>query len=137
MKKNMLLIVAIALVGTVTLTLNSLRAQNGPPPGAPPPSSGQAMPPGMHPGPNRGRPGSSYAIAIMQLRRVKMDLERSKEDYDGHRQTAIDACDKALQELEAVHKSIQAAEAARIAAAKAAAAAQQAPASAPAPAPGQ
>jgi len=84
----------------------------------------------------RGRPGSSYRQAIGILRRVKSDLERSKEDFDGHRQPAMDAVDKAMQELQAVQDSIQAAQAA--AAAKAAAQqqnAQQAPAPTPAPAP--
>jgi hypothetical protein len=70
----------------------------------------------------------------MALRRIKMQLENSKEDYDGHRQSAIDACDKAAQELEAVQKSIQAAAAAKAAAAKAAAEQQAPPASTPPPA---
>ena len=136
----MLLIVAIALVGTATLTLNSLRAQDQPAPGGPPPA-GQAPPPGMRPGgppPGfRGRPGASYRQAIGILKRAKADLERSKEDFDGHRQSAMDACDKAMQELQAVQDSIQAA-AAKAAAAAAAAQqqnAQQAPATTPAPAP--
>jgi exonuclease VII small subunit len=151
MKKNACLIVAIALVGTVALTLNTLRAQEAPPPGGPPPAQmpppGQMPPPNMRPGgpPGglRGRPpGSSYRQAVQVLRRVKMDLERSKDDYNGHRQSAMDACDKAMQELQAVQESI---EAARAAAAKAAAEQQQnappppaaAPAPAPAPAPPQ
>jgi hypothetical protein len=136
MKKNILLIVAIALVGTVTLTLDSLRAQNGPP-GEPP--SGQTPPPNMRPsGPPRGRPpGGSYRQAIGVLKRVKADLERSKEDFDGHRQSAMDACDKAIQELEAVQSSVEAARAAAAAAAKAAAQQTNAPAPAAAPAPNQ
>ncbi len=138
MKKNMLLIVAIALVGTATLTLNSLRAQNATPPGAPP--AGQTPPPGMRPGPPpgfRGRPGNSYRQAIGILKRAKADLERSKEDFDGHRQSAMDACDKAVQELEAVQASIQAAQAAAAKAAAQQQNAQQAPTPAPAPAPTQ
>jgi hypothetical protein len=69
-----------------------------------------------------------------------MELQRSKEDFDGHRQTAMDAIDTTVQELEAVQKSIQAAQAAKAAAAAAAAAQQQnaqqpvPPAPAPAPA---
>jgi hypothetical protein len=73
------------------------------------------------------------------LKRVKMDLERSKEDFDGHRQSAMDACDKAVQELEAVQASIQAKQEAE-AAARAAAQqtnAPQTPAPAPATAPPQ
>jgi len=142
MKKNILLIVAIALVGTATITMNSLRAQDQPTPGGPPPSS-QTPPPGGRPGgppPGfRGRPGASYRQAIGMLKRVKMDLERSKEDFDGHRQSAMDACDKAVQELEAVQASIQAKQEAE-AAARAAAQqtnAPQTPAPAPATAPPQ
>jgi hypothetical protein len=133
MKKNMLLIAAIAVVGTVTFTLNSLRAQNDAAnPGGPPPM--QAPPQGPRPGPPpgfRGRPNMGYRQVIIFLKRAKTDLERSKDDYNGHRQTAMDACDKAVQELEAVQASIQADLAAKAAAAKAAAdaaAAQQAPA---------
>ena len=141
MKKNILLIVATALVGTATLTLNSLRAQNEAPPAGAPPAR-QAPPAGMRPGPPRGRPGNSYHQAVAMLKHVKMDLERSKDDFDGHRQSAMDACDKAVQELEAVQTSIEAARAAQAAQAAAAAKAaaqqqnaQQAPTAAPAQAP--
>jgi len=134
MKKNILLIVAIALVGTVTLTVNSLRAQNDtPPPGAPPagqpPLARQGPPPGF-----RGRPNMGYHQVIFMLKRTKMDLERSTDDNDGHRQTAMEACDKAIQELEAVQASIQAAEASKAAAAKAAADAAASAPQTPAPA---
>jgi hypothetical protein len=138
MKKNILLIIAIALVGSVTLTMSSLRAQNdAPPAGAPP----QGAPPAGQPpqGPRtgfagpRGRPTMGYRQVIFMLKRTKADLERSKEDYDGHRQTALDAVDKAVQELEAVQASIQAADAAKAAAAKAAAAQQAPPPATPAP----
>jgi hypothetical protein len=138
MKKNMLLIAAIALVGTGTFTVNNLLAQ---PSGNPPPAAGQPVaPPPGNPGPRQGpppgfrsRPGMmNYRQAIVILKRAKTDLENSKEDFDGHRQSAMEACDKAAQELEAVQASIQAAAAAKAAAAKAAAAAAQ-----PAPAPAQ
>ncbi|MGP8199011.1 MAG: hypothetical protein ACLQU4_05850 [Limisphaerales bacterium] len=145
MKKKILLIVAIALVGTVTLTLNNLRAQDQSAPSGPPPA-GQAPPPGQGPGqgqppnirqgrPPRRGPVNNYAQAIRNLKWIKADLEKSTEDFDGHRQSAMDACDKAVQELNAV---LAAKEAARKAAeAKAAAEqqnAQQTPAQAPAPA---
>ncbi len=127
MKKNILLLAAIALMGTMTLALNELRAQNAPPsPGAPTspgftPGPGQGRP-GMPPG-FRGRPGGRYGQTIMFLRMSKAELERSTDDFDGHRQSAIEAVDKAMQELQAVQTSIQAAAAAKAAAAKAAAAA--------------
>ncbi len=130
MKKNILIIAALALVGIATLTFDSLRAQNA---AAPPPSAQQVPPPGNRPRPMMGprnRQGMMYQRAVMFLKQVKMELQNSKEDYDGHRQSAMEACDKAVLELEAVQTSIQ------TAAAKAAAA-QQAPATAPAPAPKQ
>jgi hypothetical protein len=136
MRKNILLIAAIALVGTGTLTLNSLLAQSS----ATPPAGGQPVspPPGRPAGP-RGRLGMyNYHGIAMTLKRVKAELEKSTDDYDGHRQSAIDACDKAAQELEAVQASVQAAAAAKAAAAKAAAAAaaaEQPPATATTPAP--
>jgi hypothetical protein len=140
MKKNILLLVAIALVGTGTFTWNTLRAQNDATPApqqptVPPPGNPGPRPGGITPG-FRGRAGMmNYRNTVMMLKRVKADLENSKEDYDGHRQSAIDACDKAMQELEAVQKSIQAAQAAKAAAARAAAAQQTPPPDAtPAPA---
>jgi hypothetical protein len=45
---------------------------------------------------------------IRDLQRVKADLQNAKEDYDGHRDTAIAACDKALEELQAVMKAMPA-----------------------------
>jgi hypothetical protein len=118
MKKNIVIIVGLAIIGAGTLTFNSLRAQDAstpPPVGAPqtplqaPPSGpAQAPRPAMPPPGFRGRQGGSYRQAAMFLRRAKMDLENSKDDFAGHRQTAIDACEKAMQELEAVQASIQA-----------------------------
>jgi len=131
MKKNLLMIVAVALVGAATLTLNPLRAQNDAAQSLPPAVQNNPTP-GPRPLPSPGarvRPGSNYRQVIMILKRTKMDLQRATDDYDGHRQSALDACDKAVQELEAVQTSIQAK------AAAAAAAAQQAPAPAPAPTP--
>jgi hypothetical protein len=60
----------------------------------------------------------------MVLKMVKTDLERSTDDFDGHRQSAMDACEKAMKELQAVEASVRATAAAK------AAAAQQAPAQA-------
>jgi hypothetical protein len=73
-----------------------------------------------------------YRQAVMILKRAKADLERSTDDFDGHRQSAMEACDKAVAELEAVQTAIQASAAKAAAAAQAA---QPAPAPAPAPAP--
>lgn len=143
MNKNTLFLTAIAVIGMGTFTLTNLRAQSGTAPTAPT-AVPQARPPGF-----AGRPGGMppgfrnrsfmlYHSASGSLTRAKMELERSKEDYDGHRQSAIDACDKAIHELESIQESIRTAEAAKAAAAKAAAAAAQqnaAPAAAPATTP--
>ena len=100
------------------------------------------MPPGF-----RGRTGMNYRNAVMLLKRAKTDLENSKDDFDGHRQSALDACDKAIQELEAVQTAAAKTAAAAAKAAAAARAADQqaappaqapaAPATTPAPAPAQ
>jgi hypothetical protein len=44
----------------------------------------------------------SFRAAVMALRRAKLELQHSKDTFNGHQQTAIDACDKAIQELEIV-----------------------------------
>ena len=43
--------------------------------------------------------------AINNIDRVIVELKRSENDFDGHKQTAIDACAKAREELAAVAKS--------------------------------
>lgn len=126
MKKNILLAATLALIAALTFSVNNLRAQNSPPPGGPPP--GQQPPPNFRqggPAGMRGRPGPAmiYRQASMVLKRAKTELERGTNDYDGHRQSAIEACDKALQEMDAVQKVI--ADEAKARAAAAAAAAQQ------------
>jgi hypothetical protein len=40
------------------------------------------------------------------LRMVKADLQRSQDDFGGHKNSAIEACEKAMQELDAVMKAI-------------------------------
>jgi len=54
--------------------------------------------------PNFGtQPGHpSFRQAIMALRRAKLELQHSKDTFNGHQKPAIDACDKAIQELETV-----------------------------------
>ena len=47
----------------------------------------------------------SYRQTIMALRRAKLDLQHAKDTLNGHQQTAIDACDKAIEELECVVRS--------------------------------
>jgi hypothetical protein len=120
MKKNSLFIAAAVLAGVLVFGQTNLPAQNQTPLGAPP--GVQTAPPGaMRP---RPRGSLSYRGVILNLKRAKDQLERDTNDYDGHRQAAIDACDKAMEELQAVQSSIDAARKAAIAAAKAAAAEQ-------------
>ena len=100
----------IVLLAVLALTLNTLQAQPpdapNPPPGAPPQAApGTPGNPGnFHPMPPqfRGRQSPVFRQALGILRRAKMELSRSQQDYDGHRQSAMDACDKAMQELQAV-----------------------------------
>ena len=41
----------------------------------------------------------------MSLRRAKLELQHAKDTLNGHQQTAIEACDKAIEELEFVVRS--------------------------------
>ncbi len=70
-------------------------------PGVPGPTQFQRMPPARfrqtHPVFNR---------AVGDLRMVKMELEHSQGDLGGHKDSAIEACDKAIQELTAVIKAL-------------------------------
>jgi hypothetical protein len=43
--------------------------------------------------------------ALNDLRMVKAELQRSQDDFGGHKDSALEACDKAMQELEAVMKA--------------------------------
>ncbi len=108
MKKKILFVIAVLLVGAATLTVDKLLAQNNPPAATPPV---QFPPPGNHPGLNpavRSRMiAGNYRRTVIFLKQTKVQLEGAKEDYDGHRQTAIDACDKAIKELEAVQAAIE------------------------------
>lgn len=119
MKKNLVYFAVAALAGVLIFAPTGLKAQNTPPVGAPP--GAQNGPPGaLRP---RPRGGLSYRGVIRNLQMAKTQLERDKHDYDGHRQSAIDACNTAIAELQAVQKSIDEARAA--AAAKAAAEQEQ------------
>jgi hypothetical protein len=47
-----------------------------------------------------------YQRTIGMLRQTKAQLERSETDLGGHKQSAMDACDKAIEELTAALKAI-------------------------------
>lgn len=55
-------------------------------------------------GPRQPRP--FIMRTLNDLRMVKAELTRSQEDFGGHKASAIDACDKATAELEAVLKTL-------------------------------
>jgi hypothetical protein len=44
----------------------------------------------------------------MDLKQVKLALQGAQEDFGGHKDSAIAACDKALEELDAVMKTMPA-----------------------------
>lgn len=110
MKKNILTFGAIALVGFGLFALTDLRAQDqttapaAPAAPAAPPAR-QLPPPGGRSMPPHGRAIGLYHQSIRMLTMVKSELERSKDDYNGHRQSALDACTKALAELQAVQEA--------------------------------
>lgn len=133
MKKNILIIAAV-VAGIMLISWNDSRAQQTPPPAGPPTIS-HGPPGGMRPIPPgfRGRAGARYMQTIMFLKMSKAELQHATEDFDGHRQTAMDACDKAIAELEAVQSIVQSEAAAKAAAARAAQS-NQAPATPAAPA---
>jgi hypothetical protein len=98
MEKNMTLwVTAAALIGALSLTLTTVRAQDTTPkpaPGAPateapkPHQAGQALE--KHPAIHK---------AIVALFDAKRDLERADHDFGGHRKQAIEDIDKAVAQL--------------------------------------
>ena len=98
MKKNMALwVTAAALIGALSLTLTTVRAQDTTPkpaPGAPateapkPHQAGQAAE--KHPAIHK---------AIVALFDAKRDLERADHDFGGHRKQAIEDIDRAVAQL--------------------------------------
>jgi hypothetical protein len=73
----------------------------GPGPAGPNPPQFQRMPP-----PRFRQPRPVYSRAVSDLRAVKMELQRAQGDLGGHKDSAIEACDKAMQELLAVMKAL-------------------------------
>jgi hypothetical protein len=61
----------------------------------------QRMPP-----PRFRQPRPLFSRALSDLRAVKMELQRAEGDLGGHKDSAIEACDKATQELMAVMKAL-------------------------------
>src|SRR5580658_10212459 len=127
MKRNIFVATGIALA--LASSLNTSWAQNGTPATgqSPPPATGAqsvpvrfaADPSGQSPSPapdgtnqlrrlapgrmRQGRP--VFARALSDLRMAKLELQRTEGDLGGHKQSALEACDKALQELAEVIKA--------------------------------
>jgi hypothetical protein len=133
MKRNILVTAATALV--LAFSLNNARAQADAAPAALAPVTNAAPAPGSTfqnnltrlpagdsnqqggalPGPQQfqrmpptrfRQPHQAYNRALGDLRMVKMELEHADGDLGGHKASAIEACDKAIQELTAVEKSL-------------------------------
>lgn len=106
MKRTLLVVAGIAGAGVLFLWPSNARAQTNAAPA--PPSAQQA--PGQPLGPDgtpivrrprvQGLPMASRAI--MELNQVKAQMEGSTNDFGGHRESCIAACDKAIEELSAV-----------------------------------
>ncbi len=115
MKKNTLLAAGTALI--LAVCANVAFAQDVPAPSpvptptpAPAPAPSPAVPPMRRPiGPMGARPlRMSVPMAVRSLQDVKRGLQAAQDDLSGHKQSAIDACDKALEELQAIMKVLPA-----------------------------
>jgi len=107
MKKNMLIAAGIAMV--LAIGLDNPQAQTNAAPAPPVAGPATAPGPGMRqPGRPRQPQPPVYARAINDLRMAKMQLQRSPGDFEGHKDSAIQACDKAMEELQAVMKIVMA-----------------------------
>jgi len=100
MRKKNLFLLAAACSAALVVQSNSVSAQ---PTNAAPaaPVTAPGAPGGPRPVPNR-----LFAVrnSILTLDRAIMELQRSDNDFGGHRQSAIDACTKAKEELTEIAK---------------------------------
>jgi hypothetical protein len=104
MKRNTLIMAGIALVLAFCLHNSHAQTTNAPAPGQP--GLVPAPPPGQRPMPQRPhQPRIFINRALNDLRMVKAELQRSQDDFGGHKESALEACDKAMLELEAVMKA--------------------------------
>jgi len=92
MKKNLvILLTTCAVIGALSASLTLARAQTTNP-GAP--AAGAGAP---------GRKGNERhpAIhrAILALQEAKLAMQRADHDFGGHRQAALEECDKAIAQL--------------------------------------
>ena len=83
------------------LPVDNANQPPAPAPGAPNPQPFQRMPP-----PRFRQPRPVFSRALSDLRAVKMELQRAEGDLGGHKESAIEACDKATAELLAAMKAL-------------------------------
>jgi hypothetical protein len=60
------------------------------------------------PMPRARQPRFAVQAALRDLQQVKTTLQNSQDDFGGHRDAALAACDKAVEELTAVMKAMPA-----------------------------
>jgi hypothetical protein len=95
MTKNYLIACAALCAACLTFAAGSAQAQETNAPT-------QVAPAAPAPPPPRARPARNLLYlrgAVATLDRVMADLQRNDNDFEGHRQSAIDACAKARAEL--------------------------------------
>jgi hypothetical protein len=104
MKRKNLIAAGIVLVLALCLGQSQAQTTNVPAPGPVPVNP--VPPPGPRPPQFRPRQPHPFIMRAMNdLRMVKADLQRSQDDFGGHKNSAIEACEKAMQELDAVLKA--------------------------------
>jgi len=107
--KNRIILLAAGAALVLAFWPGALRAQNTenpPPTGQPPTNAPPARRSMMPPRPGHQPPQMVYRRTMIELQMAKRELEHSEDDLGGHKQTALEACDKAMQELEAVLKAM-------------------------------
>jgi len=98
MKKNIALwVTSTALIGALSLTLTTVRAQNTTPKPAPGAPATEAPKP--HQAGEAREKHPAIRKAIIALFDAKGDLERADHDFGGHRKQAIEDIDKAVAQL--------------------------------------
>jgi len=96
--------VAAGIALILAFSLDNSQAQSNAVPAPPSTTPAPPMKPGPRQPPRFRQPQPVLSRAVSDLRMVKMQLQRSTNDFEGHRDAAIQACDKASEELEAIIK---------------------------------
>lgn len=110
MNLKSLMQLGVVMAGFALLSPKNAPAQTNvlPPPSSPRPPNGYPGYPGMPPGRLRAPGTFIYMRTLGDLRMVKREMQRASNDFGGHRDSAIAACDKAIEEIQAVQAAVQA-----------------------------